>query len=386
MNIDPATLWSITGVVALLSGIIYTAIYIRLDKIKGIGYLAIFAFLYACGVALNSFSVFSGNIGFIFLSDVFLISAIMAIYLAVREFSDKKPLSWMILGAIWVATVCSAYYVTTIAQDHTYKVVLFGLYTVSVFGMASYHLYSKVKLSSLGRLSLFVLLVYTTLFLAIKFISQYTYDIHSGSDAYNSWFISTNLIFLINLIWLMFSATFILAEKYQMELAERGYTDHITGLLNQKGIEEAAHRIIKRNQRTKTPVSLLMIDVDFFKEMNDVYGYDFSNHVLKSVGNLIKDTLRVEDYSCRYQADVFIVVIEGASLDEILLPSQRILNALSEEDLNIDGTLVPCTVSIGVAASVGDKDFYDLVEQAHEALMNVKSQGGNGIERSISNS
>lgn len=380
MNIDLGSLWLVIAMTAFLSGIANTIISLSSLQVKGIGYWAIFSFLFTAGILLSSNANILSVIDWASFSDVFFVTAFTSLYVGVREIKNEQIHPWMLLGTLWVAAVCLIYYTTAISPDAHMRLSIFSLYVAIISVMCSFQIYKNLSYQSKGQISLLVIFVGVALFMAGKFVAQYGYDLTVGSAGYNQWLIATGLVMQICLIWFIFSVVLIVAEKLQAELAESGHRDYLTGLLNQNGITETAERVLKRNLRTQTPVTLLMIDIDSFKEMNHVYGYVFANSILQRVGQLIQETLRFEDSCSRYQADVFVLILEGSCDEDILLPAQRILNALDEDDLNIEDTLVPCTVSMGIASSTGDKDFYDLMQLAHKTLQEVKMQGGNGIK------
>ena len=380
MAIDIVSLWMIVGMTALLSGIANSIIYLSSLQVKGIGYWAAFSFAFALGIALSSTTNVVSMQAWFILANIILVTAFTSLYIGVREIKDKHSHPWIILGALWVAAVCLIYYTYEISPDIHLRHSVFNLYVAIISLMCSYELYKGISFRSKGQISLLAIFIGVALFMVGKVAAQYGYNIVENSQEHNQWLMAMGLVMQVSLVWFIFSVVLIVAERLQEKLAENGYKDHLTGLLNQKGIEETAERVLKRNQRTQTPVTLLIVDVDFFREMNDTYGYTFSNTVLQRVGDLIEDTLRFEDFSARYQSDVFVILLEGATKEGMLLPAQRIINALDEEDLNIDDTLVPCTVSIGIATSTGGKDFYDLVQLAHAALLDVKAEGGNDFK------
>lgn len=376
---DIESLWIIVGMTALLSGIANSIISYSSLQIKGIGYWAVFSFLFAIGITFSRTAHIVSSHDW-FLADIIFVTAFTSLYIGVREIKDEHIHPWILLGVLWVVAVCLIYYANQIASDPHLRLSVFSLYVAVISLMCSYEIYKDISFRSKGQVSLLVIFVGVALFMVAKIAAQYGYTIVENSQGHSHWLLATGLVMQVSLIWFIFSVVLIVAEKLQTKLAENGYKDHLTGLLNQKGIEETAERVLKRSQRTQTPVTLMIIDVDFFREMNDTYGYTFANTVLQRVGDLIEDTLRFEDFSARYQSDVFVILLEGSSKEGVLLPAQRILKALDEEDLNIDDTLVPCTVSIGVATSTGGKDFYDLVQLAHAALLDVKAEGGNNLK------
>ncbi len=380
MNIDPFTLWAVIGLTALISGIANSIICLSHLQIKGVGYWAIFSFLFVIGILFSVTVNVVDLLDWASFSDIIFFTAFTFLYVGVREIRSRQTHPWILLGGLWVFAVSLVYYASVISPDAELRIVIFSLYVALISVMCGYQLIIDFSFQSKGQLSLLIIFVSVSLFMISKVVALYGYELSLGSQGYDQWLIATGFVMQISLSWFIFSVVLIAAEKLQSELSQCGFTDSLTGLLNKKGFEEIAQRVLKRNQRSQTPVTLVIIDVDFFKDMNEAYGYEFANGILKKIANLISETVRFEDSSSRYQADVFFILIEGASKEDVLLPAQRILNALDEEDLIINGALVPCTVSIGIATSTVDKDFYDLVLLAHEALLEVKSHGGNGIK------
>ncbi len=380
MTIDLVSLWMIVGLTAFLSGIANTVIRFSNLQLEGISYWAGFSYLFAIGIMLSSTIGINGNPTYAFIPNLMFITAFTSLYLGVRESCMKSGHPWLMISGIWVVGVCMVYFATSVTPDNGLRLNIFNLYVALLCGMSAWQLYRNLARDHKGQISLLVLLVGVVIFMIIKSFYQASYDYQIGGESYTQWLVATGLLMQISLIWFIFSVVLISAEHLQDELIQCGYRDVLTGLLNDTGMEETAKRVLRRCQRTQTPVMLMMIDVDFFRDMNDVYGYEFSNGVLQEVAKTITQTLRFEDYSARYQSDVFVTLHEGASESDQLIPAQRLLHSFEEKDLNINGTLVPCTVSVGIATSTGDLDFYDLIDLANEALQEVKGKGGNSIK------
>ena len=380
MVIDLASLWLITGVIAFLSGVANTIISHSNLQVKGIGYWAVFSFVFVAGILTSSQAGIINVSEWSSLSDILFITAFTSLYIGVREICLKQDHPWMLLAGIWLLASGLMFFTTSVSPDDHLRLAIFSLFVAVISAMSCQQILPRISSEYKGHISLFVIFSVTALFMVSKVVVTYAYGLPANSVGATQWVVATGILMLVSLIWFIFSVILIAAEKLQAELAETGYRDALTGLLNNKGIEETAQRVIKRNRRTQTPVTLMMIDIDFFRDMNDVYGYEFSNGVLQRVASLIDNELRYEDYSSRYQSDVFIIILEGASKEGMMIPAERILHALEREDLYINDTLVPCTVSIGISTSSGDQDFYDLVSTAHVALEEVKAEGGNGVK------
>ena len=162
------------------------------------------------------------------------------------------------------------------------------------------------------------------------------------------------------------------AQAEALFLAEH---DPLTGLANRKKLEEAARGALAWNRRNNTQVSVLMLDLDRFKSMNDSFGHGIGDAVLKTVANRLKAQIRAEDLVARLGGDEFVVLQVGMSqpLGASHLAS-RLLRALAEP-YDIAGLDVVCGTSIGVSVSHATSTWDDLLSCADVALYRAKDEG-----------
>jgi diguanylate cyclase (GGDEF)-like protein len=128
-------------------------------------------------------------------------------------------------------------------------------------------------------------------------------------------------------------------------------------------------------------MSVLMLDVDSFKEQNDAFGHDGGDAVLRELGRLLKDSLRKEDIPCRFGGEEFVLVLPDAALQDAARRAEQIREAAKQLSIPYQGRLIgPITVSIGVAAfpEHGD-DPRTLLQAADAALYQAKRGGRNRI-------
>ena len=123
--------------------------------------------------------------------------------------------------------------------------------------------------------------------------------------------------------------------------------------------------------RTDQPVNLLMLDIDHFKQINDTYGHQTGDAVLRAVGRRLGETVRVGDVVARYGGEEFAIVMPNADTEDAVVLADRILRAVEQID-------IPVTVSIGVATYIRHAtDGSSLVEAADRALYESKRAGRN---------
>jgi diguanylate cyclase (GGDEF)-like protein len=153
--------------------------------------------------------------------------------------------------------------------------------------------------------------------------------------------------------------------------------DPLTGLFNRRYMEETLEREIHRARRGGRPMSVLMLDVDSFKQQNDEFGHDGGDVVLRELGLLLKDRLRKEDIPCRFGGEEFVLVLPDAALAAASRRAEELREAVRHLTIPYDGrTIGPITVSIGVAAfPEHGHDGHALLQAADAALYQAKRDG-----------
>ena len=168
-------------------------------------------------------------------------------------------------------------------------------------------------------------------------------------------------------------------------LAEVSSRDALTGLYNRWYVIEKIDSEINRAIRHGSPMSLLMLDIDHFKRINDTWGHTAGDEVLKGVGRLLRDSCRVYDVPGRYGGEEFCIVLPETQLGNTEAVAERIRKRLETTELTCGGEAVVVTASIGIAgmdepASNEILSPAALIDRADRALYSAKSRGRNRIE------
>jgi diguanylate cyclase (GGDEF)-like protein len=163
------------------------------------------------------------------------------------------------------------------------------------------------------------------------------------------------------------------------ELAERADTDGLTGLYNARGFEARLSAEIARTERYQAPLSLLLIDLDRLKEINDIYGHFAGQTALRGVAAAIRAELRASDVGARWGGDEFAVVAPNTASGAAWAMAERIRTAIVKA-----ATRWPLTASIGITTLGGvdigsDVDVETLMRSADAALYQAKRQGRNRV-------
>ena len=170
-------------------------------------------------------------------------------------------------------------------------------------------------------------------------------------------------------------------EQKSAQLEEAATTDLLTGLPNRRAIEEWANKQLKGAARHGFPVWVVLGDLDSFKGINDTFGHEAGDTVLRSFANTLKRLTRISDMCGRLGGDEFLIVISHVSADNVELAMNRFREVFSALSFPFVGQSVSPTASFGVAGSEsGDlKDFNALVRKADEMLYEAKRAGRNCV-------
>lgn len=168
-------------------------------------------------------------------------------------------------------------------------------------------------------------------------------------------------------------------EKHALLLAAAS-SDHLTKLLNRKALSELKEMIFEESKHTNTPLSALMIDIDYFKQVNDQYGHSMGDKVLMAMSNIICKGIRETDYCFRYGGEEFLVVLPQTNLEQALLVAKKIHEHVKGATIENDDVSINVTLSIGVSTKdQGDDYLNEVIERADFAMYRAKNQGRDRI-------
>jgi diguanylate cyclase (GGDEF)-like protein len=160
------------------------------------------------------------------------------------------------------------------------------------------------------------------------------------------------------------------------------YQDEVTGLYNYRYLDVAIESELRRYQRFQTPFSLLFIDLDNFKSVNDLYGHLTGSSVLRQVGAEIKAAVRDIDSVLRYGGDEFVVVLIGANSRQAAAAAERVRSRVDRGQFRVEGSdkVIHVTTSIGVACCPDHgRDKATIIQIADETMYRAKNGGKNRV-------
>ena len=201
-----------------------------------------------------------------------------------------------------------------------------------------------------------------------------------SSAFYGSFAAQIAPVLLVGYILTMFSADIRYGLSRARLLAE---VDELTGLLNLRGLAITSNRLLAQAMRYNRACSILMIDSDNLKAVNDNYGHDAGNRLLKHLSTAIRNELRDNDVPARYGGDEFMVFLSETPSEGAMIVAERIRDSMAGAPVDVGGgNLVACTVSIGIAGYPEDGNSIDAITaRADRAMYQAKRQGRNRVVR-----
>jgi diguanylate cyclase (GGDEF)-like protein len=182
------------------------------------------------------------------------------------------------------------------------------------------------------------------------------------------WF---NLAICAAITALVLLATSLTINRFQSRLERTATVDGLTGLLNRPALDLLAEQAFKDMRRDGSRLSMIMVDLDNFKAVNDGFGHQAGDAVLVRSVEALRSCLRSSDLACRWGGEEFLVILRSCALDEALAISEKARAAIAAADSG--GPRI--TVSLGVAERLSDEAFDGLVHRADAALYRAKAEG-----------
>lgn len=167
-------------------------------------------------------------------------------------------------------------------------------------------------------------------------------------------------------------------------LQESAFTDGLTGLYNRKFLEEYTKKMLPQVKRDGTNIALLMLDMDHFKAVNDEYGHDIGDKVLKELARILNETVRESDIIIRYGGEEFMILLMGVNSDEDALSvARKIGDKVRENEIDVyAGNKLKKTVSLGLSMYPEDStSFETVIKNADIALYEAKNSGRDKVVR-----
>lgn len=168
-------------------------------------------------------------------------------------------------------------------------------------------------------------------------------------------------------------------QQFHQSMFNAANTDPLTQLYNKRYFIDILEKEFSFSRRTGIPLSLLMLDVDFFKKINDTHGHVAGDKVLKTFGHILCQQLRLENVACRFGGEEFGIILRGADGQTALQVGERLRKLVEAQQIVFKNKVIHFTVSIGLATFDGKnyKTSEELLQRADDLLYKAKQSGRN---------
>ncbi len=165
--------------------------------------------------------------------------------------------------------------------------------------------------------------------------------------------------------------------KLNKKLHALAHKDPLTGTQNRLAFMKAIEEEIERAKRYKTPLSIIMFDIDFFKKINDTYGHGIGDEVLKKLAETIEKNLRKTDKLFRIGGEEFIIILPNTNIENAKIVAEKLRKAICKTDFGKPGRI---TISLGVTSFTKEDNEDSFLDRVDKALYMAKNNGRNRLE------
>lgn len=350
-------------------------------EVHGPGYWAVGNLVIGLGMVLVLIQLDAQQL--LFMPGMALIGAGLCLYLnGIQAFVDKIPNHRIPVGVFLLLIAIDAYFI--FAQQNIRITVVLGAFIFAAIYLYCARLTFRREEGILGNFfwitsSLYLLMATLMLGRAI-YASQVSAEVF---DSFAAWPVNAYTFMLGAVSQFFISSLFVLMLSYRLNhsLESIATIDSLTGVLNRRGLEDASIKMQDMCKRINLSMAVLMIDIDYFKKVNDTYGHLVGDDALRHIAKIIGSILRSSDVLGRYGGEEFCAFLPNTTESDALGLAERIRAGIEATPIKLGLNItLKTTVSIGVADSVrAGYDFKGLLATADSAMYGAKNGGRNRV-------
>ena len=382
MYLDSHTLMVMIAVLSLMISGLLALAGLHARNVRGIRLWSLASLFISISMGFSILPITPLTAGWWLVLGSVLISTSSALqYLGIRAFMEKEP-DWrfplLVVSIVFSQTV----WFSVIDPNIRFRVIANSIAFVAINAAsarmllvpAAQPLRTAYWLTGASFAVISLMLAIRVLVMALSIGRPYT--------LYSALPVNDMTFFIIIVAELCLSFGFVLMLNYRLagELQHLAERDALTGAFNRRSLEGEAERMLARAARTMDPLTVMMIDVDHFKAINDTYGHAVGDEVLKRLASIAQKTIRGGDYFARYGGEEFCILLPSVTEDQAEGLAERLRSRYAEMILEHDGAKIRSTISIGIAdSSHAGSDFSVLFKAADKALYRAKEEGRNRV-------
>jgi diguanylate cyclase (GGDEF)-like protein len=298
-------------------------------------------------------------------------------YLGYCHFFNKDPNIWIMITPMAIILVVFSLYI----DNFRVRVITLGLVSSAQY-MVQFGLLLTTKASGVKRSKPILLSAYGMIILlfTLRAVYMIIYP-ESIKDLFDPMWINSATLFatILSVVLIASGVLLMLSERLLEENRELATRDSLTHIFNRRTFNDLAKRELARAERYDHETSLLMVDIDRFKVVNDTYGHPIGDEALIHLVGIIKDAVRMQDLYGRYGGEEFTILLAETSSDEAFQIAERLRQRIADSRLTINNQTIKLTISIGVATVTGHDNpcLETMINQADTAMYEAKRAGRN---------
>ena len=287
----------------------------------------------------------------------------------------NEALSWRAIAAMTVIALLGASYFALVAPSLSARIGFSGFY----FAIVNWICAAEVARRGNWRVGAIALCGFVLLGLAL-FLRGVHMAVADDDSTMSLVIALSALLVSLGQVCIAFGLILMVMWRYAERLRRLSTLDPLTGALNRAGLEIQGKRVLLRAHRGGRSLSVIMIDVDNFKVINDTYGHPMGDEVLRHLARLLKVELRPHDLMARFGGEEFVLVLDGVSHADALRVAERVRTRIESELVEVEQVTVRYTASMGVVCSdVHDYDLIRLISAGDAAMYEAKRAGRNRV-------
>jgi diguanylate cyclase (GGDEF)-like protein len=381
MSLDPRTLAAAAAIATIVQVVAMFYVWRIQFRDRAVAELTLAALLVVCAAGLALSRPLLPPILTHVLSVAGLIAGHALGVLAIRRFVGRRTPPWFVIGLPAVCGVLVAWFlfvdprldiriaVYTLAASTTSALIAWSLLDVPPGPLRATHWpvgFLHLASASLGIIRFFVVLAHES-----------QEDVFAPSLLSSLWFLQALVV--VNLTFT--GVILMITQRLRLELDRQASYDTLTSALNRRAFERLAEAEWSRAGRHGHALSILALDLDRFKQLNDGHGHEAGDTWLRAFTGLVQGLLRREDVLCRQGGDEFLVLLPQTALDAARQAAERIRRGADGLRISHNGAELAATVSIGVATHPGSASTLQAtIAAADQALYLAKANGRNRVE------
>jgi diguanylate cyclase (GGDEF)-like protein len=362
---------------SVLYAIIIAFFALQANQYKGIRLYMWGAISAALGFLLSMFiAVFPDILILRFFSSSFLILACYFYCLGIARFLNFKFNAQWLFYFLVLGIILSAYFLFFNTANGLAKILIIFFYGIVFYSIACYFLWKR-RHENFASSIYFVLL--SLVFIIIIFIiNSYLVVVYQIGSLVDNERINKGILLAIFISGYLRNVGFIMMVSHRLyqDLRDAASIDFLTKIYNRRATQEILDQQFYQFQRYHNSCSIILLDIDHFKKVNDNYGHEIGDKVLQSVTHILKDNLRKTDTLGRWGGEEFLIILPNMVIEKAIEVAEKLKQEIAREQ--IEG--INCTISLGVKTiDNNDQTIDQAVKRADDALYNAKHSGRNCV-------